>query len=89
VFLAELELKEAQMIFERCEVKAPISGQVADLKYHSGSLVSNSQALCEILSTNQLILRVKVLESDIPQISLGQTAEVYPITSTTVALAGR
>jgi len=89
VFLAELELKEAQMIFERCEVKAPISGQVADLKYNSGSLVSSSQALCEILSTNQLILRVKVLESDIPQISLGQTAEVYPITSTTVALAGR
>jgi RND family efflux transporter MFP subunit len=89
VFLAEVELKEAQMNFERCQVKAPISGQVADLKFTSGSLVSSSQALCEILSTNELVLRVKVLESDIPQISIGQSAEVYPITATNVALAGR
>ncbi len=89
VFLAEVELKEAQMNFERCEVKAPISGQIADLKFNSGSLVSSSQQLCEILNTGELILKVNVLESDIPQIALGQNAEIYPITSTQAALTGR
>src|SRR5690606_18783132 len=63
VFLSELELKEAQMSFDRSVVKAPISGQVADLKYRAGSLVGASTELCQILGTNELILKVKVLES--------------------------
>ncbi len=89
VFLTEVELKEAELNFSRCEVKAPIAGRVADLKFNSGSLVSSSQELCEILSSNQLILKVKVLESDISLISLNQRAEVYPISSTQTAIEGR
>ncbi len=89
VYLAEIELREAQLNFERCEVKAPISGKVADVKFREGSLVSSSQELCEILSTNQLVLKVKVLESDINLISLNQKAEIYPVSTSQNAIEGR
>ena len=56
VFLAEIELKEAQLNLERCQVKAPISGKIADLKFKEGSLISSNAELCEILSTNILEL---------------------------------
>lgn len=89
IFLSEVELKEAQMAFDRSVVKAPISGQVADLKYKAGSLVGASSELCQILGTSEFILKVKVLESDISWISINQQAEVYPISSTQTALKGR
>ncbi|WP_192346043.1 efflux RND transporter periplasmic adaptor subunit [Algoriphagus sp. Y33] len=89
VFLSELELKEAQMSFDRSVVRAPISGQVADLKFKAGSLVGANEVLCQILGTSQFILKVKVLESDISFISINQKAEVYPISNTQTALEGR
>lgn len=89
VFLAEIELKEAEFNLERTEVKAPIAGKIADLKFKEGSLISSNAELCEILSTNSLELRVKVLESDIGLISINQKAEVYPVSNAQAALEGR
>ena len=89
VFLAEIELKEAEFNLERTEVKAPIAGKIADLKFKEGSLISSNAELCEILSTNRLELRVKVLESDIGLISINQKAEVYPVSNAQTALEGR
>lgn len=89
VFLAELEVKEAEMALERCEVKAPISGKIADLKFREGSLVGASTELCEILGSSGLVLRVKVLESDIGLISENQQADIYPVTNTQNAMKGR
>ncbi len=87
--LAEVELKEAELNLARCEVRAPVSGRVANIKFREGSLVAKNAEFAEILSTDQLQLRVKVLESDIPQISSNQTAEVYPISDPQNALEGR
>lgn len=89
LFLSEVELKEAQMTFDRSVVKAPISGQVADLKYKAGSLVGANTELCQVLGTKEFILKVKVLESDISLISINQKAEVYPISNTQIALKGK
>lgn len=89
VFMAEVELKEAQLNRDRCELKAPISGKIADLKFKEGSLVGASQELCEILGSNQLILKVKVLESDISLISANQKAEVFSISNSGNAIEGR
>lgn len=88
-FLAEVELKEAQLNRDRCELIAPISGKIADLKYKEGSLVGASQELCEILGSSQLILKVKVLESDISMVSLNQKAEVFSISSSQNSIEGR
>ena len=89
VFLAEVSLKEAKLIRDRCELKAPISGKIADLKFKEGSLVGASQELCEILGTSQLILKVKVLESDISLISTNQRAEVYAVSDSQNAIDGK
>lgn len=89
VFLAEIDVKEAKLLLERCQIKAPISGKVADLKFKQGSLINSHAELCEIVSTNRLELRVKVLESDINLISINQMAEVYPVSSGREALEGR
>ncbi|MBD8489827.1 efflux RND transporter periplasmic adaptor subunit [Echinicola sp. CAU 1574] len=86
---AEIELKEVEMELAKAAIKAPISGKVADLKIKPGSLVNAGDELCEILSTNLLELHVKVLESDIPFIALGQIAEVYPVSGGTGSLSGK
>lgn len=89
VFLMEVELREAQLSFDRSVVKAPISGQVADLKFKAGSLVNANQEFCQILGTHEFILKVKVLESEISLISINQKAEVYPVSKTQATLSGR
>lgn len=89
IFLSEVELKEAQMSYDRSVVRAPISGQVADLNYKAGSLVGANTELCQILGTSEFILKVKVLESDISLISINQKAEVYPISNNQTALNGK
>lgn len=89
IFLSEVDLKEAQMSFDRSVVKAPISGLVADLKFKAGSLVGANQELCQILGTSHFILKVKVLESDIGLISINHKAEVYPVSNTQTPLEGR
>lgn len=87
--LAEVELKEAQLNLSRCEVRAPVSGKIANIKFREGSLVSKNAEFAEILSTDRLLLRVNVLESDIPLISSNQRAEVYPISDSQNAIEGR
>lgn len=87
--LAEVELKEAQLNLARCEVRAPVSGKIANIKFKEGSLVTKNAEFAEILSTDQLLLRVKVLESDVPLISSSQKAEIYPISDPQNALDGR
>ncbi|GGZ34280.1 cation transporter [Echinicola pacifica] len=86
---AAIEVKEAQIELDKASIKAPISGKVADLKIKAGSLVNAGDELCELLSTDALELHVKVLESDIPFISLGQQTEVYPVSSGTVPVSGQ
>jgi membrane fusion protein (multidrug efflux system) len=86
--LAEVELKEAELNLSRCEVRAPISGKVANIKFKEGSLVTKNTEFAEILSTDRLLLRVKVLESDVPMISPQQKAEIYPVSDPTNALIG-
>ncbi len=87
--LAEVELKEAELNLSRCEVRAPVSGKIANIKFKEGSLVTKNAEFAEILSTDQLLLRVKVLESDIPLISSNQRVEIYPISDAQNALDGR
>jgi membrane fusion protein (multidrug efflux system) len=88
LLMAEIELREAEMAVEKSVLKAPISGQVADLVLKEGSLVNAGDILCEILSTGALELKVKVLESDIGFISPGQQAEIHPVSGNTGTVAG-
>ncbi len=86
---AEIELKEAKMDLEKTQIKAAISGKVADVKAKKGSLINAGDPLFEIINVSQLELKVKVLESDINLISIGQKAEIYAVGGNTEAVEGR
>ena len=88
LFMAEIELKEARLAVEKSTIKAAVGGRVADLALKRGSLVNAGDALCEILSTDDLELKVKVLESDINFISKGQKAEVQSVSGTNGQVTG-
>jgi hypothetical protein len=62
---------------------------VASIKFKKGSLVMRNQEFSVLIGGEQLMLRVKVLESDIPLISLNQKAEIYPVSNSQEALNGR
>ncbi|ERM84978.1 hypothetical protein P872_23250 [Rhodonellum psychrophilum GCM71 = DSM 17998] len=79
LFTSEIEMKEAELDLQKGVVIASISGRIADLKIKKGSLVSSGEDLLEIINVNQLELKVKVLESDISQISIGQSASIFPV----------
>lgn len=89
ILSAELEVREAKMDLEKAIIKAPISGKVADLGIRKGSLVNSGDELCELISSDLLELKVKVLESDISYISGGQNVEVYPVSGSTEGLGGK
>jgi membrane fusion protein (multidrug efflux system) len=79
LFSAEIAVKEAQMDLDKTIIKSSISGRVADLKTKRGSLVKSGDEMLEVINTAALELKVKVLESDINLISLGQKAEILPV----------
>ncbi|EON78787.1 putative ABC transport system, lipoprotein [Lunatimonas lonarensis] len=89
VLSAEISLREAELEIEKSTIKAPITGTVADVKLKQGSLVNSGDEVCEIISTGQLEIRVKVLESDINFITTGQTAEIYPVSGGEEGLRGQ
>jgi membrane fusion protein (multidrug efflux system) len=89
LFTAQLELKEAELDLEKSIIKAPTSGRVADLQVKTGSLVNAGDELMEIINPSQLELKVKVLESDIHMVSIGQGAEIIPVGSGGTQLSGK
>jgi RND family efflux transporter MFP subunit len=88
LFMAEIELKEAELDMEKSAIRAPISGKVANVSLKRGSLVNAGDEICEVLSSHQLELKVKVLESDINFISPGQKAEIHPVSGGSKEVTG-
>lgn len=89
ILSAELEVREANLELEKSVIKSPISGKIADLGIKKGSLVKSGDELCEIISSDQLELKVKVLESDVSYISGGQMVEVFPVSGSSEGLTGK
>lgn len=85
---AEIDIKEAEMNLEKSVIKAPISGTVADVMVKRGSMVNSGDEICELLSANNLTIKVKVLEADINYIRKGQKAEVEPVSGSQEGLLG-
>ncbi len=80
---AELEsvrekIRKAQSVLTRSEVRAPVSGTVVRLHYHTeGGVVESGKAIAEILPEDQpLIIEVQVPRTDIDSVKTGQHATV-------------
>lgn len=78
---AELEkaiaiLKQAQVDLDLTTIKAPIEGEIIDIKAYPGENIDNADGVVEIGNTQQMLVIAEVYESDISKVKLGQTAEI-------------
>lgn len=73
---AQLELEEAQANLAHSEIRAPITGTVLELKLAEGQRGSVGDSVVVIADTSKLKLTVDVAEIDVPQIQIGQEAEI-------------
>lgn len=78
---AELEqaiafLKQSQVDLELTEIKAPIDGEILDIKAYPGENIDNANGVVEIGNTQQMQVVAEVYESDIANIKIGQKVEI-------------
>lgn len=76
--LAELELKDLEQTIRKAVILAPFSGKVADTKHLAGQYVQAGNELFTLLS-HSLLIECQVLEADLPQIRIGQSADILPV----------
>lgn len=70
-------------------VVAPASGQVAERKARVGDITSASQPLFRIIDKGRLELLLKVPETQLPQISLGQSVKITSNKDSKLSLEGK
>lgn len=73
-----LNIKEAEMTLRDKTIKAPMSGVIANLEIREGNIASAGKELCRIYDPNSLMLRAKILESDIALVRPGQKVDIVP-----------
>ncbi|MEM9390977.1 MAG: efflux RND transporter periplasmic adaptor subunit [Bacteroidota bacterium] len=86
---AEIGYDEAQMRLANTEVKAYISGTVANAEDLGLVYVNSGEKLCDIVDLAHLQVLTKVLESDLPKIQLGTEAEITALSSPDKKFTGR
>jgi RND family efflux transporter MFP subunit len=72
---AKNAVEKAQLMLEYCTIKAPFAGVVANAQLASGQYVQAGQTLCKVLDVSSLLMDVGVLETELPFIRVGTTAE--------------
>lgn len=69
-------LQEVQAYLKDTEVRAPIDGTITMLAVDPGELISSGMPIATVTDTQNLWVEVKVKETELPKISLGQKAKV-------------
>jgi RND family efflux transporter MFP subunit len=69
-------LHDARLKLENTFLKAPYSGLIANLKTKAFNPSSTSEPFCTILSKENMVVEVSILESELGIIHLGQQAKV-------------
>ncbi len=74
--LAQLELDQAQKDLSKTLLTAPFSGVIAEVSGDEGNYAPDNESLLTLIDDSQLELVVQVDETEIAQITLGQSAEI-------------
>lgn len=86
--VARAQVREMQERLARLSIRAPEAGVVLERRVEPGQVVSpGSGALFRVAAGGQMELRAQVAEQDMPQLRVGQAANVTPVGSST-AYAG-
>jgi len=73
---AQITLQQAQSNISKAQLIAPFDGVVADLNIQVGQPATASTQALVLVDLSQLWALVNVAESDLPQIKVGQTAQI-------------
>lgn len=69
-------LQDARLKLENTYIRAPYSGVIANLKTKAFNAASSNEPFCSILSKENMVVEVSILESELGIISLGQRAKI-------------
>ncbi len=83
---AQVKLVEKQL--ENTVIKAPRSGKILERKAKIGDITSNSEELFKIVENGNLELLLKLPETQVTQIKIGQKVEIKSDSDTSLKLAG-
>ncbi|MEX1258950.1 MAG: efflux RND transporter periplasmic adaptor subunit [Gemmatimonadota bacterium] len=76
IVAAESRLRRAEVEMELTRVTAPFSGRVADLKAVEGQYLGAGAEVLTLVQLDPIRIQVGVLESGLPSLSAGRSAEV-------------
>lgn len=76
---AELDIREAKYDLSKAIIKSPFNGVLSDINVQQGQQLKSGDPLFRIYDPKNLLLEVKVLETDISKIKQGTLAEISPI----------
>ncbi|OCA02122.1 HlyD family secretion protein [Akkermansia glycaniphila] len=72
---AQAELDELKVLSEECVIKSPVDGMIAQKLVHEGEVVNTGQKLFSIVDGSDIWLNVRVEETKIGHIRLGQDVQ--------------
>jgi len=72
------EMEEIQYELSKATISAPFSGVIISKEAEKGEWVKKGNKLAEIINLKRVLIHTEVPEKNIPQVKLGQSAQIYP-----------
>lgn len=69
-------VNQAEIDLELTIIKAPIDGEIIDIKAYGGENISSEEGIVEMGNTQQMVVIAEIYESDISNVKLGQETEI-------------
>jgi RND family efflux transporter MFP subunit len=82
------EIEETNYELSRATITAPFTGILADVKVQKGQLVKAGEPLFRLYDPANMLLEIKLLESDIKLIRRGLTAQIISLSDTSLKHTG-
>lgn len=84
-YSAKYELQSARTALKECDLFAPFAGRIANL---DGRTYQNNEKICTLIDDSQFDVEFKVLEAELPNISIGQKVKVSPFIDESLTCTG-
>lgn len=86
---AEVAIAEAELRIDRCQVRAPFAGTVAELAVQVGQVVNTGEPLLTLVDLGEVEIDAEILETDLAGLRPGARASVQPTTDPELRLDAR
>lgn len=73
---ARIKLEKTKIKLGKCKVYAPFDGMIFEVAEAEGALLGASAQLARLVNMNDLVIKAKVLESEMGQVYQGRTAKI-------------